>query len=398
MRKIILLTSACFLAPGTALSEMPYPKKPYSAELKITSQGRSSPANMFISGAKIRMDIVADEGPVAGQDIVFVADRKTGKAFTLTNMNGQEMAIKMDFNTAMEQINFFNQDLGAALGTKRIGFKECTQYKTMAGVTCLTQDHVVLEAYDDQRHLIVTKLKMGNQDPKIFEIPAGYQVIDFGGMLGGLSGDNDGLPGDFNIGDLSKMGSPAEIGKALSEGQNGNNEGFNNIMSSLGLPTENIDTPGEEAFANTLDGMIRNEVNGSNAEQIINGELSETEEFRQGLKMRNEMIRAMEDGEDPLAALMKRNGVSESEIADFRKQGKEIEALNASGGLIDQQIERADANEFDDLEAELKKLETINAEIERQIQTGQLTNEERARLLKQTKDIEQRVFAAMSGK
>lgn len=404
MRKLFLLTTGLFVS-GTAMAEMPYPKKPYSAELEITAEGKVTPADMFISGSKIRMNLIADEGPGTSQTVVFVADRKTGEAFTLTEMDGQKTAIKTDFNNAMNKMNFLNQDLGPAIGTKRVGFRKCTNYKTAAGVTCLTKDNVVLESYDDDSHLVVTKLKMGKQDPKLFEIPAGYRVMALGSMMGGLGGlggfgggQAGGSVGGIDLGGLSKMGSPVDIGKALSEGQNANGEGFNSIMQNLGLPTENIDMAGEGAFANKLDGMIRDEAKGTNAEGIINGDLSASEEFRQGIAMRDEMTRALESGEDPLGALMSRNGVSAQEIADFRQQGKEIEGLNAPGGFIDQQIARGQSsNALGNAETELKKLEAINDEGARRLESGQLSEDDRQRLLNEAKKIEQDFFGALGG-
>ena len=402
MRKIILLTAASVLGCGTAHAQMPYPKTPYSAESDVTAEGKVTPADMFISGPKIRMEMVADEGPAAGRDVVFVADRDTGDAFTLADMDGRKMAIKMDINKAMEQIDFANQELGDVVGRKWIGFKRCTNYKTLTGTTCLTKDNIVLEAYDDDRHMKVKNIKVGKQDPQLFEIPTGYQVMDLSGIMNGLGGfiggNNKGSVGGINLGGLANMGSPADVGKVLSKEQNENGEGFNSIMRNLGLPTENIDTSGEAAFAKTLDGMIRNEVKGTNAEAIINGDIQSDPSFIEGTKMKNEMIEALENGEDPLAALMQRNGVSESELADFRKKGQEIEALNGPGGFVDQQIAKVDSGGFGDLESELAKLEALNAEGERLLETGQLTEEKRLDILRRSKEIEQRVFGAMQGK
>ena len=169
-------------------------------------------------------------------------------------------------------------------------------------------------------------------------------------------------------------------------------------MQNLGLPTENIDMAGEGAFANKLDGMIRDEAKGTNAEGIINGDLSASEEFRQGIAMRDEMTRALESGEDPLGALMSRNGVSAQEIADFRQQGKEIEGLNAPGGFIDQQIARGQSsNALGNAETELKKLEAINDEGARRLESGQLSEDDRQRLLNEAKKIEQDFFGALGG-
>ena len=397
MYKLIITTAACLLVPSLATADMPYPKNPYSAKIEVTANGRTVPADLFISGSKIRMEMVMDEGPVAGREAVFVADRKIGEAFTLADMDGRKMAIKMDINKAMEQINFSNQDLGPALGKKWIGFRRCTNYKTMAGTTCLTKDYAVLEAVDDESHMIVKKLKKGRQDPALFEVPAGYQVMDLGGMLGGFGGASDNSIGGIDLGNLGALGSPIEIGKALSEGENANNEDFNSIMKNLGLPAETADTAAANTtFGGMLEGMIRDEVKGTNAEGVINGDIRNDPSFIEGNKMKNEMIDALENGEDPLQALMERNGVSDSELADFRQQGKEIEALNAPGGFIDQKIQQGTVGSAD-LDAELAKLEALNAEGERLLETGQLTEEKRQEILRESKEIEQRVFRAMSG-
>ena len=379
------------------MAEMPYPKNPYSAKVEVTANGRTVPADMFISGSKVRMEMVMDEGPAAGREAVFVADRKTGQAFTLVDMDGRKMAIKMDINKAMEQINFSNQDLGPTLGKKWIGFKRCTNYKTMAGTTCVTKDYMVLEAIDNESHMIVKKLKKGRQDPALFEVPSDYQVMDLGGMLGGFGGAGGSSIGGIDLGNLGGLGSPMEIGKALSEGENTNNEGFNSIMQNLGLQTEAADTAAANTtFGGMLEGMIREEVKGTNAEGIINGDIQKDPTFIEGNKMKNEMIEALENGEDPLSALMRRNGVSDDELADFRQQGKEIEVLNAPRGFIDQKIQQGTVGSAD-LDAELAKLEALNAEGERLLETGQLTEEKRQEMLRESKEIEQRVFRVMSG-
>ena len=399
MYKLIITTAACLLVPSLATADMPYPKNPYSAKIEVTANGRTVPADMFISDSKIRMEMVMDEGPAAGRQAVFVADRKTGEAFTLADLDGRKMAIKMDINQAMKQINFSNQDLGPALGKKWIGFKRCTNYKTMAGTTCLTKDYMVLEAIDDESHMIVKKLKKGRQDPALFEVPSDYQVIDLGEMLGGFGGAGGGSIGGIDLGNLGGLGSPMEIGKALSEGENANNEGFNSIMQNLGLPTEAADTAAANTtFGGMLEGMIRDEVKGTDAEGIINGDIRNDPSFIEGNKMKNEMIEALENGEDPLTALMERNGVSQNELDAFRGKAKEAEALNAPGGYIDQQVDRVQSSNAEEtLEVELKKLEAVQAETERLMASGQITDEDRARLDRETKEIEQRVFRVMSG-
>lgn len=399
MYKLIITTSACLLVSSLATAEMPYPKNPYSAKIEVTANGRTVPADMFISDSKIRMEMVMDEGPAAGREAVFVADRKTGEAFTLADLDGQKMAIKMDINQAMKQINFSNQDLGPALGKKWIGFKRCTNYKTMAGTTCLTKDYMVLEAINDESHMVVKKLKKGRQDPALFEVPSDYQVMNLGGILGGFGGAGDDSIGGIDLGNLGGLGSPTEIGKALSQGENANNEGFNNIMQNLGLPTEAADTAAANTtFGGMLEGMIQDEVKGTNAEGIINGEIQKDPAFIEGNKMKNEMIEALENGEDPLTALMERNGVSQTEMDEFRGKAKEAEALNAPGGFIDQQVEKVQSSGAEaNLEAEIKKLEAVQAEMQRLIASGQITDEDRARLDRETKEIEQRVFRAMSG-
>ena len=404
MQKFILFTSACILTSGTALAEMPYPKKPYSAKLEVTANGKTVPADMYISDSKIRMEMVVDEGPAAGRDAVFIADRKTGKAFTLADMDGRKMAIKMDFNQAMNQINYSTQELGPSLGTKRIGFRKCTNYKTMAGTTCLTKDYVVLEAKDAESHMIVKELNMGPQAPSLFEVPSGYQVLDMGAMLGGFGGSSgaSGSIGGVDLGNLGGLGSPMEIGKALSEGENANNannEGFNNVMQSLGLPTESADTAAANTtFGGMLNGMIKDEVKGTNAEGFFNGSFQQSKEFIEGTQMKNKIVDDLENGVDPMSALMKNNGVSDSELADFRRQGKEIEALNAPGGFIDQQQNRFDPTTMENLNAEQKRIEDLNAEAGRLLGSGNLTEEANDRINKEAKDIEKQFLGLLKGK
>ena len=72
--------------------------------------------------------------------------------------------------------------------------------------------------------------------------------------------------------------------------------------------------------------------------------------------------------------------------------------MNAPGGYIDQQVDRVQSSNAEEtLEVELKKLEAVQAETERLMASGQITDEDRARLDRETKEIEQRVFRVMSG-
>lgn len=72
MYKLIITTAACLLVPSLATADMPYPKNPYSAKIEVTANGRTVPADMFISDSKIRMEMVMDEGRATVNTIVLI--------------------------------------------------------------------------------------------------------------------------------------------------------------------------------------------------------------------------------------------------------------------------------------------------------------------------------------
>lgn len=385
LRKLILTTAAFVVASGTAHAQMPYPKNPYSATLEVTQDGVTTPALMFISGPKLRMNMTMPNGPEAGKKAIFVADRKTGEAFSLVEMDGRKVAIKMNVDQTMDKIGFSVQELGSKLGTKRIGSKSCTNYKTPTGTTCLTKDNIVLEAYDDGRHMLVTKIKMGHQSPSLFQIPAGYQLMDLGGMMGGLgSMGNLGTMGGNS--DLSKM---LQLGKALANEQNQNDEGLGQIMQQFGLPSGNN---GGGSFANILQGQIKNQVQdqgqGIGTENLLN---------RGAIQQQRQMLNDAENGIDPLEKIIQQEGISGQDLSKLRKAMALTKSSAAGNVVADDQLAIDLEPQYAPIKAETATLEDITKRMEAAFESGQMTEAKAAEFAREIEALEKRTLGALGG-
>ena len=92
-----------------------------------------------------------------------------------------------------------------AMGEETLNGVKVTKYKTIATSTDgkkyggfswrtkeginLKQDLLYKEGNDKKRMLTeLSNLKIGKQDPKLFEIPEGFTKFDMGGMMGGMMG------------------------------------------------------------------------------------------------------------------------------------------------------------------------------------------------------------------
>jgi hypothetical protein len=76
-------------------------------------------------------------------------------------------------------------------GKKYGGFS----WRTTEGIN-LKQDLLYKEGNDKKRMLTeLTNLKIGRQDPKLFEIPDGFTKFDMGGMMGGMMSGAGGREG-----------------------------------------------------------------------------------------------------------------------------------------------------------------------------------------------------------
>ena len=72
-------------------------------------------------------------------------------------------------------------------GKKYGGFS----WRTKEGIN-VKQDLLYKEGNDKKRMLTeLSNLKIGRQDPKLFEIPDGFTKFDMGGMMGGMMGRQD---------------------------------------------------------------------------------------------------------------------------------------------------------------------------------------------------------------
>jgi hypothetical protein len=178
---------------GGVLESM-FPKRTanYMAKYTLTSNDRTIDQTHYGSGAKRRMEF-----NIAGRNQVTLMDpdTQTFLAFA-TGPNAPKTAMKLDAN-ALKQANQYEVDENAPTKPKKVGSdtvagEKCTLWEATAPATdgepapaplqmCVTDDGIMLRVGPaDKPQMVATEVKRGAQDPKLFQLPEGYTVVDLG--------------------------------------------------------------------------------------------------------------------------------------------------------------------------------------------------------------------------
>ncbi len=174
--------------------EMLAPRVDYVASYRLDPDGETM--RMAHHGGKIRMETTAE-----GQTAVILMDPAAQQILMLL----QGMAMRMDMRRPMPgRASFKDGAAGLAtdvavepqpLGTKVIAGLNCTVYEAVCESSggapvhsrvCLTEDRVLLESVSQDHGkpfvLTATAVEIGPQDPALFTLPPGVQVMDMPSM------------------------------------------------------------------------------------------------------------------------------------------------------------------------------------------------------------------------
>ena len=297
------LLAGSTLAPSAATaSDYLMPKKPYKAEATVTADGVSTPITLYSSGAKARVEMRA-----GGTDMVQIIDYGTGEAYSLMEVNGRKTAMRVDISDVADAYGVSAASLPRASGRERIAGHRCKMYTVDAATVCLTRHNIPLLSRDLESggEMRVSTLTIGRQAPSLFTLPAGYEVVDLGGMggMGGfdfksmdtVDGFAKGLLGQAGQGDLATPGMLEGLMRMTDENLSDDEQldaALDVMLSGQGLDSSVLDTavvpeltPEEQAKADAL--------------------------ARENARLE----RAVE--QDGFAGLLRESGMSEAEIADI---------------------------------------------------------------------------------
>jgi len=174
--------------------------KQYSADMTITTKkGMTIQAKTHLDGDKMRSDMA-----MSGMDMATIVRKDKQKIYQL--MVSQKMAMEMDYDPA----KFMQGRTAAAfgpegkfelVGPETVDGVACTKYKVTSDKTKQVFDFwldlankvpVQMAAEDGSFTVKWKNYKVGPQDPALFEVPAGYQVMPMPNMSGMQGGEGGG--------------------------------------------------------------------------------------------------------------------------------------------------------------------------------------------------------------
>jgi hypothetical protein len=177
---------------------LPVPTVEYSADRTIETDKGSFTGKVYAAHDKQR-----SETNFGGMQSVMIIRQDKQIGYML--MPAQHMYRELDVATAKQQANGQPQDLVdiTEVGTETIEGQPTTKYKMIlkdgsaGGFMWITKDGipVKLDAISKENGkkarftMTLSNLKVGNVDPSVFDVPAGYSAMpSFGGMMGGQGG------------------------------------------------------------------------------------------------------------------------------------------------------------------------------------------------------------------
>ena len=211
----ISMLASVFLAvlPAMAAQPMHRPQAEYSADSTIQSEEGAMQQKIYATPTKDRKEMLTGAGDGAVQ--IFRYDTKVMWML----MPSEKMYMEYPFGQkpqgqGSDTSQWTYED--TAMGEETLENVKVTKYKTIATSTDgkkyggfswrtkeginIKQDLLYKEGNEKKRMLIeLTNLKIGKQDPKLFEIPEGFNKFDMGGMMGmgagmGRQGQSMGRP------------------------------------------------------------------------------------------------------------------------------------------------------------------------------------------------------------
>jgi len=194
---LFIVAGCCLLRPEPLPGQEGAPPfamdKPSSADLTITTkQGMTIQAKTYLDGDKMRSEVSMN-----GMDMATIVRKDKRKIYHV--MASQKMVMEMDYDpdkfkgyTAVDSA-FGLQDKFEVVGPETVDGVACTKYKVTSDKTKqvfyfwldVPRKVPVRMASEDGSFTILWKnYKVGPQDPALFEIPAGYQVMPMPNLPG----------------------------------------------------------------------------------------------------------------------------------------------------------------------------------------------------------------------
>lgn len=158
----------------------------YRAEALVTGQdGQASPMVMIRDGGKLRMEFASPQGQM-------IIVNTGAESFMITQQGGRMIAMRTGAATQQDPSQYWQAELaasatrtGSCSGAGMSGAEWASSADGVARTTCVTDNGVILRATENGRTTWeTTSVQVGPQDPNLFVLPPGVQVMDLGNIAG----------------------------------------------------------------------------------------------------------------------------------------------------------------------------------------------------------------------
>jgi hypothetical protein len=180
------------------------PQAEYSADSTIQSEEGTIQQHVYVTPTKERKEMLTGAGDGGIQ--IWRYDTKVMWMLMPSEHMYMEQSMTGAHGKANDTSQWTYED--TAMGEETLNGVRVTKYKTIATSTDgkkyggfswrtreginLKQDLLYKEGNDKKRMLTeLSNLRIGRQDPMLFEIPEGFTKFDMGGMMGGMMGRPD---------------------------------------------------------------------------------------------------------------------------------------------------------------------------------------------------------------
>jgi uncharacterized protein DUF4412 len=188
-----------FAAVQAGAAQLSRPQVEYSADSVIQTEDNTIEQHVFVTPTKERREMLTGSGDGAIQ--IFRHDTKV--MWQLMPSENMYMEHQMGKNKGNDPSQWDFEE--TVMGEETLNGMKVTKYKTIATSTdgkkyggfswrtkegiSIKSDLLYKEGNEKKRMMTELKnVKIGKQDPKLFEIPEGFTKFDMAGMMGGMMG------------------------------------------------------------------------------------------------------------------------------------------------------------------------------------------------------------------
>lgn len=206
MLTALIIGGIYLAAASAAAAEMPVPQVSYSADSTMESTGMKMSGKVYAAPGMERREFTS-----GGQQNIVIVRHDKGVVWNVMPSEGMYMENPLESGSGTPDANFTIREK-EAVGEEVINGLKTTKYKVIidqndsvfGGFMWVTSDGITVKmdaiAKDQGEKTRIrqelSNVRVGKQDPALFEVPAGYQKMDMGmpdmsAIMGGMGDEGE---------------------------------------------------------------------------------------------------------------------------------------------------------------------------------------------------------------